>query len=516
MPEPHNAVPAGKRGGCSVRRNFYDPLNQVKPTSLIHHAWIPVYPDERLVSLMDVFEDESIVDLACAAHERIAIMRLLICAAQAAHVDETVDDDCWEDLRDEFGRRTITYLGKQNVEDAFNLFGETRFLQRKNSKTDKTNVEKLFFRLASGNNPTLFDHRGGEGRAFSEAQLALGLLTYQNFSPLIGRGYTGRGPCVESNMLHAFRLGRTLLDTVFFNCVSAEHFPDEDMGKPCWEDSSEENLTKTYLGRLVPLARSIWLDEDCATMVLDNGPLYPSFPDIRQETTATEIILTKKTGDETRYLLSTRLDRAVWRDLDALSAVNIRGRSEPPLVMKRHRPGNHCRLWVGGVNTDYKAKVIDVMESRFIGERALPKELFGDSASVHQCYRHAVQAAETWQDSLAKAVKAFANELNGDAAGLRQSATIYFWNAAEQNLHLLFRLIRDPGELKGVAATNPYADTLWHRSLRSSAHDAFRHACPRTTARQMTAFAKSLAKLWPRNPDKSVKKRPARKESANV
>ncbi len=50
--------------------------------------WIPVtYRDgtNRLISLADVFrEGDRIADLAVRPHERIALMRLLVCVAQAS------------------------------------------------------------------------------------------------------------------------------------------------------------------------------------------------------------------------------------------------------------------------------------------------------------------------------------------------------------------------------------------------------------------------------------------------
>ena len=78
----------------------------------------------------------------------------------------------------------LEYLSKWH--DRFNLYGEHAFLQ----PDDLTAAEKqrhdgtsCFRILASGSNNTLYDHRALEdNREISDAHLAVGLLTYLNFS----------------------------------------------------------------------------------------------------------------------------------------------------------------------------------------------------------------------------------------------------------------------------------------------------------------------------------------------
>ncbi len=70
--------------------------------NLIDDAWIPcVRLDGELclASLRDCFTDEGIADVAVRPHERVALMRLLLCLAYAASGIPEEDGD-WESLRE--------------------------------------------------------------------------------------------------------------------------------------------------------------------------------------------------------------------------------------------------------------------------------------------------------------------------------------------------------------------------------------------------------------------------------
>ncbi len=150
--------------------------------NLTTEAWIPaVWRDGTpvRVSLREAFaRGEDLRDLAVRPHERIALMRLLICVAQAA-LDGPADGDEWESCRPRIAPAAFDYL--ERWQRAFELFGNgQRFLQvaklRKpdnkkksataaNGEDDSTSTSKLDLALATGNNTTLFDNAGGSGRA---------------------------------------------------------------------------------------------------------------------------------------------------------------------------------------------------------------------------------------------------------------------------------------------------------------------------------------------------------------
>lgn len=492
--------------------------------NLVTDPFIPVHllsGGAKLLGLADVFlRGREIKDLAVRPHERVALLRLLICIAQAATRGPNDDDDAleWEQAEGEIIQQVSDYLTKWN--SSFELLGEgKRFLQLRTAKTEETQMSKLFFHLASGNTHTVFDHAGGEDRAFPAPELALALITFQNFSPLIGRGYTGRGPCVDRNALHVFRQGGSLLSTILMNGISAElaKRAGRDFGSPIWEkpirDPQDEkseavrNATQTYLGRLVPLARCVWLAEDGRHFILANGPDYPAFDTGWREPSATEA----KNKEGKDFLLAANLERAAWRELDAITL----HRASQALTLRRIDPEDDQpqHIWTGGMVTDYKAKIEDVVESRFQGDLAVPSVLFSENPAANLAYQGGVQAADAWQNAARYAASVYAECLKYDdkkTAGLRDSASFHFWSHIEHHLPLLFALAREPSLLAGTRSADPYAKTAWHDALRRVAHEAFNAACPQDNGRQHEAAGRGLHKLRAKGLD-TEKKRQAKK-----
>jgi CRISPR system Cascade subunit CasA len=202
---------------------------------------------------------------------------------------------------------------------AFELFGEgQRFLQFSNlqpgNESDEGNAAtKLDLTLATGNNSTLFDNLAGENRTLQSTRSAINLLTFQCFAPggrigiakwnskeTAGKGSSNHAPCTPSSMVHTLIMGQNLLETVHENLLTRESVTDSygpnGWGSPAWElpvekpedEAAVENLTLTYLGRLVPLSRAIRLNDGGLSIILANGLDYPIFPAFR-EATATVI-----------------------------------------------------------------------------------------------------------------------------------------------------------------------------------------------------------------------------------
>jgi CRISPR system Cascade subunit CasA len=495
----------------------------MKQFNLTTDPFIPVTTiagTAELLNLRDVFASGAeIKDLAVRPHERVALLRLLICIAQAASQGPCDDDALeWEQAEREIGKQATDYLAKWKT--SFELFGEgARFLQLRTAKTEETQMSKLFFHLASGNTHTVFDHAGGEDRTFPAPELALGLVTFQSFSPLIGRGYTGRGPCVDRNALHVFRQGASLLSTILMNSVSIELAKQagREFGRPVWEKpfsnpqdekcESVVNATQTYLGRLVPMARSLWLADDRRHFILDNGPDYPAFDSGWREPSATESI--NKVGKN--YLLSANLERATWRELDAIAL----HRASQALTLRRIDPEDDQpqHIWAGGMVTDYKAKIDDVIESRFQGDLAVPSVLFSENPAANLTYQGGVQAADAWQNAARFAASVYAESLKYDdkkTSALRDATSFHFWSRIEHHLPLLFSLAREPSLLAGARSADPYAKTAWHQALRQVAHEAFNAACPQDNGRQHEAAGWGLNKLRAKSLD-TEKKRQAKK-----
>ena len=202
--------------------------------NLTHDPWMPVIAADgrqRLVSLQEAFASaHEIRDLSVKPHEKIALLRLLICITQAA-LDGPKDFDAWETCRDGIQPAVKRYLEKWRA--AFELFGDgPRFLQVPGLKAGKEDAKgvpatKLDVTLASPANPTLFDNAATMDREVSPERLALTLMCFQCFStagtigvakwndkPTPGKGSSDHAPCIPSGMLHAYILGDTILKCV--------------------------------------------------------------------------------------------------------------------------------------------------------------------------------------------------------------------------------------------------------------------------------------------------------------
>src|SRR4029077_1358427 len=120
--------------------------------------------------------------------------------------------------------------------------------------------------------------------------------------------------------------GDNLLATLHKNLLNHAQaellFGEECWGRPVWElmpqsvgdAKAVRNANRTYLGRLVPLARSVWLADDGRVLILANGLGYASYADGWREPSATIIIRTVQ-GQPTRAVVAASIERAAWREL---------------------------------------------------------------------------------------------------------------------------------------------------------------------------------------------------------
>ncbi|MGH8659130.1 MAG: type I-E CRISPR-associated protein Cse1/CasA [Gammaproteobacteria bacterium] len=498
--------------------------------NLVTEPWIPVVGIDggyRLASLEQVFsEGWEFADLAVRPHERIALMRLLICIAQAALDGPAEYYDDWVNAPAQLPQAGKRYLNQWGY--AFSLFDSTKpFLQVswpiKNHDSGKP-ISKLDCALAAGNNSTLFDHEGlaADKRKFSIELLASMLVTFQNFAQ--GGGVSSAiwidkpknfadGPCKPSSMLHAFIRRKTVCDTICANLLTKEavsqHFNKpiaQCWGKPIWEmmpASFEDgpkilNATRTYLGRLVPLARLVRLNAQGQFMLLASGLEYPRFPECPREASATEVIRNDK-----RKLLSAGA-KATWRELSAL--VVSRGQDEAggALTLANIPDNEEFDLWVGALLIDPRktAEVLDTVESVF----HIPANMRTDNGRA--AYAAEVEWAEGISRKLSWAVETYREQTDGGwerrikMAGpkrnelrgkLHATATRHYWTAVEKLRPLLMKHVEAIGTTsEAVQQTR----NEWLKAIHGAAREAYRLACGQDTPRQMRAFALGWSKLF--------------------
>jgi len=477
--------------------------------NLTLEPWIPALRANGrrdLFSLQDLFaQAHELRDLAVKPHERVALMRLLLCIAHAA-LDGPADESEWETCQPLIQPRVRDYLIKWK--SAFELFGDGhRFLQVPNLKPSKEDDEgnaatKLDLALATGNNSTLFDNFAGEERALHAARTAINLLTFQCFSPggrigvakwngkdTMGNGSSNHAPCTPSSMVHTFILGDSLLTTIQRNLLTKEssmyNYGTDRWGKPVWEmpckhdgdKAAQTNATQTYLGRLVPLSRAIRLHEGGLGLILANGLDYPIYPAFRE---ATATIIKRK--DELG-VLPTSTARSLWRQLSAISVQRRAGTDAAcgPLALSHVFNSTDTTLWVGALVTD-KAKIEDVVDSTY----SLPSGMFTDLGRA--AYEQGVAHAEEREGVLIQAVKVYAVTLKLGTPAY-DLARQQFWTRVEQHLTTLFDLARNPN----LVADLP--NSAWGKAVAAAARDAYEQSCPRQTPRQIQAYALGLRKL---------------------
>jgi CRISPR system Cascade subunit CasA len=500
--------------------------------NLTTEAWIPIvwnHGEPGAVSLREAFErGHEIQDLAVRPHERIALMRLLICIAQAA-LDGPTDYDDWKACPPHIVPSALEYLNRWR--QAFELFGNgQRFLQVANLKkpAEKSNADedegsstsKLNLALATGNNTTLFDNAGGSERVFTPAELGLMLLAFQCFSPggrigvalwngneTAGKGSSDHAPCLAGGMLHALLRGDHLLTTLHKNLMTKRQaerfFGPGSWGRPVWESMPQRhadaeavrNANRTYLGRLVPLTRVIWVADDCRSLILANGLEYPSYVDGWREPSATIVTRTVK-GQPTRVVLPASLDKAPWRELHALTVKGVGQNPGGPAALQNISDDEEAfDLWVGGLVAN-KAKPVDTTESVF----RVPAAMLEQTGQM--AYEQGVGYAEKTEFSLRRAVSTYHKELgdNLDRPEMRNrrrqiqsNAAVQFWTAIDSDVAHLLEVAAAPGIL-GLNAD--WRKTAWGKSVCLAARDSYERACPHATPRHIRAYALGLKTLF--------------------
>ena len=333
--------------------------------NLVIDPWLPVTDTNnrlRYISLNQLFEQpDEWLDLVLRPHERVSVMRLLICIVQAA-LDGPADIDEWNDSIDEIPEASLSYLKK--CEPSFNLYDKNKpFLQISklkpgNDTASGPSVTKLDSTLAVGDNAaTLFDHGAASAikgvpvkRNLIDKQIVISLLTFLNYSPsgtqssakLAGKLISHSSgamdaPCVNQNMLHTFVLKSTLIKSLHANLIDkelSEEFYGENLwGSPVWElkeplslndKAIYKNSVETYLGRLTPLSRFCKLTPNSPYFIYCKGFQYATKPkkktdskrvyvDFKPEPTSTVII-----NSDNNYSLLKSGVNLPWREVTAL------------------------------------------------------------------------------------------------------------------------------------------------------------------------------------------------------
>jgi len=300
--------------------------------NLISEPWLPCLQlDGSLVEL-------SLRETLLRAHklreivggnplETAAIYRLLL--ALLHRVYGPADVDLWAALW-EAGRwdpRPLdTYLSRWA--NRFDLFDRKHpFLQRADARVKPKSVASLLPDVASGHNPTLFDHHIEDNEiALSPAQAARALLAALCFGLAGLSGLPAKftdGPCARG--VNFFAEGDNLFETLCLNLTRYPEETDTPQDRPAWEVDDPSFPPRDHpLGDLDLLtwpSRNILLIPDtgarrlavCQMTMAPNLALHPEVLEPRK---------CYRKDDRRGYLvLRFTEERALWRDVSLLLGV---------------------------------------------------------------------------------------------------------------------------------------------------------------------------------------------------
>lgn len=485
--------------------------------NLTTNPWIPVrWLDGRStsVSLQELFENApQIADLAVPPHERISILRLLVCITQAAHgAPETSDD--WPGWDESLEPSVTAYLTKW--QEYFNLMGDgSRFLQAPiaDDGTEPAPTAKIVFNLATGNSITLLDHEGNDAqpRSFSPAAIARAILTYQNHfdCDFMGQSPAFKGAPVAGTAIHAlhsFLVGENLRKTILLNCIDAESLHPSCLGHPIWEGGK----TSDYLHRLVSSPCKLWLVDEGRRIHIHKGHQYGKYSATRIRETSATVIVAKIKGVPTPMLLKAGIAAALWRDLHCITVVQ-KSEASAPLTFLSHidnLDNGEVSFWSGEL-VKTKGKVLDTVESVF----TVPFQMF--TRIGQNRYQDGVKFSEEISNRIYGAVKTYCTTLKQEFPPKKRTtmdaAKRHFWNTLDQQSPILLTL------LEGIATDHDPMGSVdfgkgrdpWTLAVRAAADAAYEHTCPRGNPRQLQAYAAGLRVLRPLPKKSAAKKTPA-------
>lgn len=461
--------------------------------NLVEEPWIPVRQDGQhgLVGLDELFRTASCIqDLDCAPHERIALLRLLVCITHAA-LGAPESPEEWDDFGASMATKVPEYLACPDIKPHFNLLGDgPRFLQVPMAKTKQCPLLE-FLELKFANGPAFLDHTAGIPKESPPERLALNLLCFQNFfigggmgSPKNG-GVLGNGPSLK--FLHTYLLGTFLSETIVLNCLLREYI--SPIGCPPWTTVGQASPFE-ILSRLAPMPCHVWLGP--TTMKISQGMEYPMEEGTgpgRKLMFRDPFATSVRRGDR-NGLLRAEVAKALWRDLHLfleLRQISQGGELAAPRNILSHVSSlreKGVTLWAGElIKHEKKAIVIDAIESTF----TVPSAMLGEEGRA--IYQRGVACADSHSKSLEDAVKTYGKALNIKSAPVRRALSRY-WHTLDRDSPLLLDLVGKPMPIAFDEKGNAWGDLV-----RGAARDAYEATCPRQTPRQIQAFAAGLKKL---------------------
>ena len=421
--------------------------------------WIPI-TDHGRVSLRQVFSAPLPSLPGGPPLVKITVLKFLLAVAQAAATPE--DDEAWSALGPvALAERCLAYLEKHY--DSFWLHGNHPFLQLTAcSEAELKPYGTAMPEIASGNT-TWFSHQQLE-RELDEADKALLLLEQMSLclggkkpcnklvlTPGYEKKASGKpGPAIcHTGLLHSFLLGRTLLETLWFNLLTRQDIAgqrqwEQGLGVPPWEDMPQGEdcptaraLRHSLMGRLVPMARFCLLDED--GLRFTEGIVHPDYQSGMADPSAA-----MDTSKSKPRMLWVDPEKRPWRQLPALLSF---------LDAKQSGSGFYCLglqkgmgriqdyrercgietlgIWSGGVKVSSNAgeQYLTGKDDEIESEVRFGAELIGDP--WFRAFQGLMESVEKRAKVLYGAVSGYCRDMKMDDKATAAEAVGRFWQMVE-------------------------------------------------------------------------------------
>ncbi|MCP4648593.1 MAG: type I-E CRISPR-associated protein Cse1/CasA [PVC group bacterium] len=476
--------------------------------NLVEEPWIPV-ADKGLVSLCQVFSDSSLKALGGNPVQKIALTKLLLAITQAAFTPKNADE--WATAGIEgMTSKTLAYL--EQKKDLFWLYGEKPFLQMPSiTKAEKQSYGAVLIHIATGNTTILLQSQTDHN--LTDAEKALIVVVLMGFAPggkktdnsvILSSGYKGKenkkgkpstgkpGPSLGfMGYLHSFINGISLNETIWLNLlcqteVSSIKIFTEGCGVVPWEkmptgedDLIARNLKCSYMGRLVPVSRFVYLAEN--GIHYSEGIAHPTHKEGCFDPSISVDFSNKPKA------MWVDPEKRPWRQLTSLLSFVADGKTDTfeclqlrTCISRVGRKIHSIGIWSGGLRVKSNAgeQFVSGMNDFVESEVFLQTEWFGKNWFAQ------LKAEMDILEELSKISYSATNRYfkHQFAVGKKQAgqATNLFWQLCERKFQKLV-------DICGESTSESVKET--RKTFVRYVDKVYNTYCPRNTARQLDAWA---------------------------
>ena len=484
--------------------------------NLLDEPWIPI-ADVGRVSLKQLFSEPSYRALGGNPVQKIALTKLLLAIAQAAHTP--ADEDAWVALNAAgMAEKCLAYL--EQWRDNFYLYGEKPFLQMPAIKAATIqSFGAVLPQVSTGNTTVLLQSQ--IERELDDAERALLLVVLMGFglggkktdnSVVLSAGYAGKvndkgkpstgrsGPSLGfMGYMHNFLIADTLIKSLWLNLFTQEQIAslnvfEHGLGVPPWHSmpkgencETAQALKQSLMGRLLPLSRFCLLAE--------SGLHYTEgLAHLGHLEGMTDPSVALNNGGKKNTVMWVNPERRPWRQLTAL--LGFMSASKTGFVCYQileglTRASQHTEnfgIWSGGLSVSsnageqYVSGTDDYVESQI---------LFA-SAWLNETWYENLNAEMSALDAVAKSVygctMSFYKAQMAEGKDQAAMASNLFWQLCEHQFQALV-------DACPQGASNIEKRHLLRKKFAVLAIKSYDSFCPKDTARQLNAWASARPNL---------------------